>query len=1847
MKKNYIEKWSTRLLVVLTLLTTSFSFSQVDVIATGGTLSATYPTIAASVTAINSGTHTGSITVNIVAGHSETAPVGGIILTATGTLSNQIIFQKNGAGANPLINAYAGGTGTPGTAVQDAIFKFVGSDYVTIDRLDLNDPNGANPATMEDGYVFYKASATDGCQFNTIQNCTITLNRTNNATGVTPQFDGSIGIFFSNAIPTAATTPLTVTAVTGSNRFNRVYSNTIQNVNIGIGFSGFGATIGVGPAPVAATFLGDLNNDAGGTSLATGNTVLNYGGAAAATNPAAGIRNSNQWSFNASFNTITNNNGSGVNHVSTLRGILIGGATSANLDVLNNVITLTSGATTSLVEGISSSAGTAALLNTVNINNNTVRIAYTTATTGSVNGIISTAIATNLIANGNVLTSNVGAALPINNTISGTGTVLWMTFGSPNNITANNNTISNIARTSAAGGIMRGIVIASPTNTTIDGNLIENIAYSTPTSTGGFDGIYGFTSSVNVTYTNNIVRNISTPSTGLIRGLVEFGVTGNKNISNNQVYGFSTTSGGVGGASFIGILSSTGVVTISNNQVYGLTSVGTSGGTVGAITGISLTGGTSSLISRNKIYNLSTLATGATPVINGITVSGGATNTVENNYIGDLKSTSTGAGMSGLSSINGVNISAGTTANLYYNTIYLNATSTSTTTFGTSAVFLNSTTTNLDLRNNNIVNLSIPAQDVLNVSTNGISAGLRRSSGTGGTVPANYSTSSNNNNIWVNSAAGTNNRSAYVEGTATITNNMNTVSAMKTFMVNRDQVSVSENPTFLNTATPVALDWLHLNNVTPTLLESGANNISGITTDYDNDIRQGNVGYSGTGSNPDIGADEFNGTTPAPVITTITVLPAGNACVNASRGVGATITTSIPNTITSAQINYSINGTAQAAIPMTFFGLDIYTGTIPTVIPTNATVVWSISATNSIGISSTSGSQSYTDEPLTGVNGTATASLTTVCAGSPSSLSATLALSGAGPVGTPGVASANFPDVPLNHAYGGAKTQYIYRASELIAAGFSAGNITNLSYNVTAIGTTPLNAFTIDMGNTAQNTAVTNVAITSGLTNVYTNAAQPVTLGTNNFLLSTPFSWDGTSNIVVSFVYSNNNAGGTSSTLTSSTASFVSTMGIRADNTTATCLYGAVASTDACVNLTNTNATSSIRPLITFTGNRAPAITSVTWMNGVTTVGTGNPLIVNPVTTTTYTANITAAGCVLSPSPTVMVNVNPVNVALTPINISCNGLSDGSFSLGTVTCGVAPFTYSVDAGAFGSIPTNLTLGAHTIIVKDAGGFDSAPIMITITQPLSVGTPVIPTNASICQNDGSALINATNSGSIVLTIPLSAAGDESNVVPGNVIGSSTYTALPAGATVTSATITVNGLIPNGGDYQTDVKLGFSGSINDPATLASSGTSLLGAGTVSGVPYNYTRPIPVGTINTAGGAFNVLYWNDFEDVAGAEDATFPATATVTINYSGSGAFSSLSWWTAASAGTNLGTTSPFETVGTTVLPTTSTPGTYTFYAQGQNGVCASATRLPVTVTVNALPVVNAGADQTVCEGSAVTLNGTVSGGTWSGPVAVTNGTAFTPPAGVHTFIYTVTNVSGCTDADTVIVTVNTNPVSNAGADQTVCEGTAVTLNGTVLGGTWTGPVAVTNGTAFTPPAGVHTFIYTVTNVAGCSDADTVIVSVNTLPAATASYSGDSILTASAGSTYQWIDCATNTAIAGATSQTFQATANGSYAVVVTNATGCSDTSTCVTVADLSVDSKEFTFINVYPNPTNGSVTVTMNAEFASIELVDAQGKVIAVSTVNNGGIVDLTSVERGVYFLRVKTEKGQTTQRVVKQ
>ena len=103
------------------------------------------------------------------------------------------------------------------------------------------------------------------------------------------------------------------------------------------------------------------------------------------------------------------------------------------------------------------------------------------------------------------------------------------------------------------------------------------------------------------------------------------------------------------------------------------------------------------------------------------------------------------------------------------------------------------------------------------------------------------------------------------------------------------------------------------------------------------------------------------------------------------------------------------------------------------------------------------------------------------------------------------------------------KMQNLYLASDMIAAGFGQGSITNLSYYFFTASPTAYTNFTISMANTSSTTFTAGSAfITPTFTQVYNGTyTTPATTGWSSIPLSTPFQWDGISNIVVQLCYEN------------------------------------------------------------------------------------------------------------------------------------------------------------------------------------------------------------------------------------------------------------------------------------------------------------------------------------------------------------------------------------------------------------------------------------------------------------------------------------------------------------------------------------------------------------------------------------------------------------------------------------------------------------------------------------------------------------------------------------------------------
>ena len=110
---------------------------------------------------------------------------------------------------------------------------------------------------------------------------------------------------------------------------------------------------------------------------------------------------------------------------------------------------------------------------------------------------------------------------------------------------------------------------------------------------------------------------------------------------------------------------------------------------------------------------------------------------------------------------------------------------------------------------------------------------------------------------------------------------------------------------------------------------------------------------------------------------------------------------------------------------------------------------------------------------------------------------------------------------PFRSFWTESRNQSLYKATELTAQGMTAGTISEVSWNVLGKGSSaPFQGFTIKMACVTYD-SITSMDLVTPLTTVYTNASYTTAVGVNNFVLSTPYNWDGTSNLLVNVCFDN------------------------------------------------------------------------------------------------------------------------------------------------------------------------------------------------------------------------------------------------------------------------------------------------------------------------------------------------------------------------------------------------------------------------------------------------------------------------------------------------------------------------------------------------------------------------------------------------------------------------------------------------------------------------------------------------------------------------------------------------------
>ena len=803
------------LFLALTVFSTQKSYCITKTVGASG---ADYTTLKGAFDAINAGTITGAITLQVVGNTTETASA---VLNASGngsasyssvfiyptvvgkTISGNIagaLIQLNGAD-NVTIN----GSLNQGNLAKDLTISNTGTNGQAI--VFINDASNNNikyciitgsNSTIYSGVVVFSTAVTTGNNNNTIDNCNITASGTNYPANLiyslgTASKDNSTNTItncnlfnFRGAMSAAIKDSANTTDWAINN--NSIYQTTAYTCVAGTTYGIYINNTSGNSFSIVGNYIGGNSALCNGTWTTNSSTVnnrfvgmyLNVGSTVASSIQTNTIQNFNWYSSGTNFAApgtwcavyvVAGNVGIGNN-----KGNVIG-----NSVVTGSILVTNSTNNTCSYGIINASSGT------VNISNNTIgSITVAGSVAGNSHSLYlidntNTATTTNITINNNLIGSLTTPKSINTPTLGGTGTpvkqyincILNLSAGSifiTNNTIANINNDQDVVPASAFNAMIFGIYTLAGTNT-ITGNTIKNLSAKTTSVLGG---------------------------TGI----------------NSSLIGIAMTSPTLGGQ------------TISNNTIHSFTNSYT-GTNLISIAGIVYDGPTSgtNIVSKNIIHSLSVASSSTSSKLNGIYITSGTT-TYQNNMI-QLGLKVDGTAITNGYVINGIYDSTGTN-NFYYNSIYIGGAGVSGTTSSTYA-FNSLVTTNVrNIKDNIFFN-----------NRSGGTTGKHYAVKIGGTTVNPTGLTSNNNDYYV----GTGGVLAYYNAA-----DRTTLAAWQT-AIGQDANTISGDPQF-NTPDGTAIsEDLHINPITLPPTVAAGTPIAGITDDIDGNTRNTTM--------PCIGADEL------------------------------------------------------------------------------------------------------------------------------------------------------------------------------------------------------------------------------------------------------------------------------------------------------------------------------------------------------------------------------------------------------------------------------------------------------------------------------------------------------------------------------------------------------------------------------------------------------------------------------------------------------------------------------------------------------------------------------------------------------------------------------------------------------------------------------------------------------------------------------------------------------------------------------------------------------------------------------------------------------------------------------
>ncbi len=563
---------------------------------------------------------------------------------------------------------------------------------------------------------------------------------------------------------------------------------------------------------------------------------------------------------------------------------------------------------------------------------------------------------------------------------------------------------------------------------------------------------------------------------------------------------------------------------------------------------------------------------------------------------------------------------------------------------------------------------------------------------------------------------------------------------------------------------------------------------------------------------------------------------------------------------------------------------------------------------------------------------------------------------------------------------------------------------------------------------------------------------------------------------------------------------------------------------------------------------------SFNWNHGL---GSGSQKYVSPNNSLYYVIEVTDTNTCFD-RDSVYIQVNDLPVAYAGLNDSlCFGDTitiDASGSSGT-----APLTYLWNQGlGFGPVKeiTPVVSTKYAVLVTDSNQCSAIDTVLVMVNPLP--NAHAGSNVQLCLGDSFLLDASLSTGNT----PLSYNWDN-GLGPGisHLVNPSTailHTYIVEVTDANGCTNTDTALVKVNGLPTAEAGVGD--------TICSGTLTTVNAGNSLGIaPLSYTwdNGLGNGVSHVVQPGVSTTYVVTVTDDNGCTDSDSLIIYTNSVPYANAGPDTAICIHDSAVIDASLSSgLSPLiytwnNSIGSGISHTVS-PNVSTVYTVSVTDINGCLSTDYMTLTVYPYAPANAGANQEICDGKTIQLNGT--GGInyqWSNG-AVTD-TSTVSPAATTLYFLTVTDGFGCVGFDSVEVGVNSNPIADAGPPQTICKGDSAVLTGSGgLNYNWSNGATTT--ATVVQPISFTTYTLTVTDANSCTATDQVSVSVNSLPTAsagqdTALCAGQPlVLDASLSSGFPTLSYTWNQGVGSGVSHTINPQTTANYIVTVTDGNGC---------------------------------------------------------------------------------------------